>query len=55
MPGEDLKSMVDELVTLNAEMSNTKDCMDSAKVAFLSAHGTTLEYLGQASGVNLNE
>ena len=52
MSDEDLKSMVDELAILDAEMSKAKDYMDSAKAAFLSAHGTTLEYLGQAGEVN---
>ena len=55
MSDEDLKSMVYELATLNAEMSKAKDYMDSAKVALLSAHGTTLEYLGQTSEVKLNK
>ena len=55
MSDEDLKSMVDELATLNAEMNKAKDYMDSAKAAFLSAHGTTLEYLGQAGEVKLNK
>ena len=55
MLDEDLKSMVDELATLNAEMNKAKDYMDSAKAAFLSAHGTTLEYLGQSGEVKLNK
>ena len=55
MSDEDLKSMVDELATLNAEMIKAKDYMDSAKAAFLSAHGTTLEYLGQSGEVKLNK
>ena len=55
MLDEDLKSMVDELTTLNTEMSKAKDYIDSAKAAFLSALCTTLEYLGQAGEVTLNE
>ena len=55
MSDEDLKSMVDKLATLNAEMNEAKDYMDSAMATFLSAHDTTLEYLGQASEVKLNK
>ena len=55
MLDDDLKSMVDELATLNAEMNKARDYMDSAKAAFLSAHGTTSEYLGQAGEVKLNK
>ena len=55
MADEDLKSMVDELATLNAQMIKAKDYMDSAKAAFLSAHSTTLEYLGQSSAVKLHK
>ena len=55
MSDEDLKSMVDELATLITEMIKAKDYMDSAKAAFLSAHSTTLEYLGQSGEVKLNK
>ena len=55
MSDEDLKSMVDELATLNAEMNKAKDYMDSAKAAFLSEHGRSLEYLGQYGEVKLNK
>ena len=53
MSDEDLKSMVDELATLNTEMTKAKDYMDSPKAAFLSAHSTTLEYLGQSGEVKI--
>ena len=48
MLDEDLKSMVDELATLNVEMSKAKDYMDSAKVLFLSAHGITFRISGSS-------